>query len=729
MQQMVAKSGTEVGERYIDPPADGRPLAPSRRDLESQIRGEHPGAAPPVRDEKGGTDRDHSVTPKRWIMAALAAMLSFLPVSPFVAVGSSQQVHAADPVETVTARYRARIPELMADQDIPGLAVALVDVDQALWVEGFGHLDGPDSAAVGVDTIFGVQSMSKLFTATAVMQAVSDGRLDLDEPITTYLPEFTVHSVFEEHPERKITLRMLLSHTAGLTHEAPVGNNNEPDSGGFEAHVRSISDTWLRFPVGSGYAYSNLGIDLAGRILERVGGESFPDVMRDSLLGPLGMGRSTFDRAAIRSAPDRAIGHLEPYPAPPVDVPMTAAGGLYTSAADLTRFLRFQLNDGAIDDRDVLDSESMEEMRTVPAPHPDAPAGYALGLVRHRWNRWAQAPDLLEHGGGGFGFLSDLWWSPPLGIGIAILTNSEDHQLQGDLALSILADLVSEPGVYHDRLLALPDRTKAADPGPRFQPPVDLRDLVADSAMAPTGDEAERWPGWVGAYGAPYWEVISPITPAARFLVDGGVPYFEAVEEEGTLTRYRLVEVEPDVFLAENGETLDLSGPTPSWRSLSLVRLTGGPSPWQWAVLATVSALAVVWLVTALGRVVKRARSETGVASESTRSVRWRRIAATMATATALLTLATVGLIVWMPGLVDSGFIGWLDLPMTERLALDMPLALAVLGGISLLLVTVGWARRWLPGAARWQYGALSVAALALVAQLAAWQLTGWSAA
>ena len=95
-------------------------------------------------------------------------------------------------------------------------------------------------------------------------------------PITTYLPGFTVHSAFEAHPERRITLRMLLSHTAGFTHEAPLGNNYEPEPGDFDAHVRSISDTWLRFPVGTGYAYSNLGIDLAGYILEQVSNKPFP---------------------------------------------------------------------------------------------------------------------------------------------------------------------------------------------------------------------------------------------------------------------------------------------------------------------------------------------------------------------------------------------------------------------------------------------------------------------
>ena len=130
-----------------------------------------------------------------------------------------------------------------------------------------------------------------------------------------------MHSAFEAHPERKITLRMLLSHTAGFTHEAPLGNNYEPEPGDFDAHVRSISDTWLRFPVGTGYAYSNLGIDLAGYILEQVSNKPFPVVMRDSLLAPLGMDHSTFDRAQVHATADRAVGHSGDLVPPPVDMP------------------------------------------------------------------------------------------------------------------------------------------------------------------------------------------------------------------------------------------------------------------------------------------------------------------------------------------------------------------------------------------------------------------------
>ena len=656
-------------------------------------------------------------------LATCVGLVASVSATAPVAIASSP-VGAAE-AAAVIAKYEARIPELMVEQDVPGLAVALVDADHPLWLEGFGNLDGPDSAPVTPDTIFSVQSMSKLFTATAVMQAVADDRLDLDEPITTYLPEFTVHSAFEEHPEQKITLRMLLSHTAGFTHEASIGNNNELDPGDFDAHVQSISDTWLRFPVGTGYAYSNLGIDVAGYILERVEGKPFADVMRDSLLEPLGMDRSTFDRIAIRSANDRAVGHVDPFPDPPLYEPMTAAGGMYSSAADLARFLAFQLNDGSIDGRVVLDPEWMDEMRTVPAPHAGEPAGYALGVSRHRWNRWDQAPDLFNHGGGGYRFLSDLWWSPPLGIGVAILTNSEDHQLQENLALSILADLVAEPGVYHDRLLSLPARPGAVEPSLSFDPPAAMADLVAGAAMAPTGDEGARWAARAGSFGAPKWGVIDPTGPAAQFLVHGGVPYFEATEE-GSLVRYRLVEVEHDVFLAGNGETLDLAGPIPTWRSVRLVRVTGGPEPWQWALLGASALVAIWWLIAALVSTVRRRRRRAEPAKEEVvMHPGWRRLTGLAGLLTATLALGTIALVAAVPGLVDSGFLGWLEFPLAQRLVFQLPLAFALASGCLVILGAVGWIRGWWTRTAR-RYAALIVSSVVLTAQLFAWDLVGW---
>jgi CubicO group peptidase (beta-lactamase class C family) len=655
----------------------------------------------------------------------VAAGLLVGSATSMVPLGQAPPASASGVTATVIGLYRERIPELMAEQGIPGLAVALVNRNRALWVQGFGYRDHFGGAPVTANTIFSVQSMSKTFTATAVMQAVAEGRLDIDKPITTYLPEFTVHSAFEKQPERKITLRMLLSHTAGFTHEAPIGNNNDLQPGDFDAHVRSISDTWLRFPVGTGYAYSNLGIDLAGYILERVEHRPFADLMHDSLLAPLGMDHSTFSRTVIRSTSDRAVGHVRPYPAPPVDVPMTAAGGLYTSAADLARFLRFQLNDGTIGGTRVLDPARIREMRTVVAPRVGAPAGYGLGVVRHRWNRWDQRPDLFEHGGGSFGFLSDMWWLPQLQVGVAILTNSQDHHLQGDLALSILADLVSEPGVYRDRLLRLPTRPPVDDPDLSFEPPVGMPNLVAKAAMAPTGDEATRLAHDVGYYRTPAWGVLDPTGPPDRFFIDGGVPYFE-VDEAHSLVRHRLVEVAPDIFLADNGETLDLRGPDPTWQSIRIVRVEGGPAAWQWGILATAALIAASWLVAAAVRERRRRRSRPAANQGASASRAWRQITALGAFTIALLTLGNAVMVASLPGLVDSGFLGWLHLPVAVRLATHMPLALAVLGGCTVVLVGAGWVLRWWRSAVGIQYAVMVVAAAAVLAQLQGWHLIGW---
>lgn len=631
-----------------------------------------------------------------------------------------------DGVAAVIATYRHRIPELMAKQGIPGLALAVVDGDQVVWQQGFGTTDGDGSRSVTVGTLFSAQSMSKTFTATAVMQAVQSGQLDLDVPITRYVHDFTVHSAFESDPEQRITLRMLLSHTAGFTHEAPLGNNYEPEPGSFDAHVRTISDTWLRFPVGTGYAYSNLGIDLAGYILEKTSGHRFATVMHDSLLEPLGMDDSTFDRARVHATTNRAVGHSTDPVSPPVDVPMMAAGGLWTSAADLGQFLKFQLGHGTVDGRSVLDAGLMAEMRTVPAPHEGAPAGYALGMERTHW--WAgQYLDLLTHGGGGYGFLSDLFWLPQLRLGIALLTNSDDHTLQVRLALGILNDLVTNlDSVYHERMLAAPSQSEVA-PLVRFAPPPDLADRIAAVAMPASRQQSARWAGYPEYYRAGQLGAMDPSEPPSRFHVESGVPYFDAREDD-TLARHRLTEFRPGLFLAEDGETLDMREPSPRWRGLDLNAVTDGPLPWQWVLLAGVAVVAVAWLVAAGVLVLRRLRAG-GARSPNTGdrpgSSTGRRLTMAVGAVGAVAALAMVAAIRLLPGLVDVGFLGHLAFPLPVRFALHLPLVVALLAaGLAALLLS-GALRHWWTSRVRPLDAALAVALTVLAAQLAAWGLVG----
>ena len=661
------------------------------------------------------------------VRAVLAAGVALaVAATTATAAGGWDRAAGSTTSTDVIATYRQRIPVVMARQHVPGLAVVVVDGDRVLWQEGFGSRDD-DGGRVTADTIFSVQSTSKTFTATAVMVAVQDGLVDLDVPITTYLPDFTVNSAFETHPERRITLRMLLGHTAGFTHEAPLGNNYSPQPGSFDAHVRSISATWLRFRVGTGYAYSNLGIDLAGHVLEVVTGLPFPVMMRDSLLRPLGMERSTFDRSRVRATANRAAGHAGPVP-PPLDSPMTAAGGLWASAADLGRFLRFQLGDGTLDGRELLDPSLMEQMRTIPPPNIGAPAGYALGVARTRWPA-GRYLDLFEHGGGGNGFLTDLRWLPQLQLGIAVLTNSSEHDLQGSLALQILGDLAAAAdSPYHERLVALPGQPPVAEPDGHFLPPPDLARQIAAVALPGSAEAAARWAQLPPLYRTGTPGAMDPTAPPSRFHVEAGTPYFDA-SEDGTPVPHRLTETRPGLFLADNGETLDLRGPVPHWRGLRLNPVTNGPVTAQWALLALVVVLAVAWLLSTCVLEVRarRRRHEDAVAPPGAAPPgrAGRRATTAVAVLGALAAVATTAGIRLVPGLVDVGYLGWMPFRLPVRVLLHLPLATVVLAVMLVALLAIGAVEKWWTRSVRLQDAALALALTALAVQLTSWQLVG----
>ena len=311
----------------------------------------------------------------------------------------------------VIDRATDEVREIMARDGMPGASVALVQGGEAVWVEAFGQTRADGGRPVDPRTSFSLQSTSKTFTATAVMLAVQRGLLDLDQPITRYLPTFTVASRHEDAPQAKMTLRLLLSHRGGFTHEAPVGNNFEAElasyeTADFDAHVESISRTWLRYPVGRRYAYSNLGIDLAGNILARACGASFAESMKALVLEPLGMAETSADPEVYAAEPNRAIGHQPGFAAVPVRVPMQAAGGVYSNAPDMARFAAFQLGRGTLDGAEILRRDLWEEMHALRyAGFP-----YGLGIYRRALELKSGPLTLFGHNGGGFGFGSCFYY-------------------------------------------------------------------------------------------------------------------------------------------------------------------------------------------------------------------------------------------------------------------------------------------------------------------------------
>lgn len=336
----------------------------------------------------------------------------------------------SDGIAAVVRHVSETVPRLLADQDLPGLAVGVCDRSGVLWSAGFGRTVRGGGGPVTTQTLFNLMSGSKMYTATAVLLAVQDGLLDLDEPLVSYLPDFTVHSTWELHAERRMTLRILLSHRSGLTHEAPRGSNFDHSDVSFDDHCRSISDTWLRFPVGHHAEYGNLAFDLAAWTVERVTGRRFADYVRDVLLRPLELGRTTYDRDQIVADVDRAAGHSDYATSPPVRVPMVGGAGVYAGVDDVLAYLAFHLSEGA----GVLDPALLQQMYDVPERFPGQRLGFGLGVAISDWG----GRTVRGHSGGGFGFLCDLGWDPAAGLGVAVLVNSDDHPLEAGLATEIL---------------------------------------------------------------------------------------------------------------------------------------------------------------------------------------------------------------------------------------------------------------------------------------------------
>jgi len=369
----------------------------------------------------------------------LVALISCAPfLVPFVP--ATPQPAPESIAARVVTEIKSRMPEWIKKKDTPGVAIAVVDDKAVLWSEVYGHTSRGKDKPVTPRTLFSIQSMSKSFTALGVLMAVQDGLLDLEAPITDYLPDFSVRSRFEDRPERKMTLRHLLSHRAGFSHEAPVGSNYDSRPTTFSEHVLSISDTWLRYPVGYRYSYSNMGIDLAGYILEKKSGQPFTIYIRDKILIPLGMNDSTLDIAAILKAEDRAAGHVAPTRIVaggiPVEIPMIPAGGVYTNVLDMARYLMFHINEGRVDGRPLLRDDLMRAMHTVAFPEPHQTFGYGLGIgVDH------YGPEVFySHGGGGYGFGSYMVMFPALKLGLVFMTNSES----GGQGIGWITDIVSE---------------------------------------------------------------------------------------------------------------------------------------------------------------------------------------------------------------------------------------------------------------------------------------------
>jgi CubicO group peptidase (beta-lactamase class C family) len=294
----------------------------------------------------------------------------------------------------------------------PGAVVVVATRDATVFAKGYGLADieakRPFTTAA---TLVRPGSISKLFTAIAVMQLVDAGKVDLDRDVNDYI-DFAIPTVDGGVP---VTLRRLLTHRAGF---------EEHIKGLFSRHPPVPLGKWLPanlphrlFPKGDVEAYSNYGVTLAGYIVERISGETYASYVQRHILDPLGMRRSTFEQplpanlAPLAAKPYR---RSDQPPIVPFETILAPAGALSATADDMSRFLRMLMNGGELDGVRILPKMRLDEMMT---PQSSSPAGY-LGLVFI--GRKITGRTAIWHNGETMAFFSDLAFFPADGIGIFV---------------------------------------------------------------------------------------------------------------------------------------------------------------------------------------------------------------------------------------------------------------------------------------------------------------------
>ena len=313
----------------------------------------------------------------------------------------------------------ALIPSQLRNRNIAGAVVSVVKDGQVLFQKGYGYADVEQKKPVLPDqTLFRPGSISKLFTATAVMQLVEQGKLDLDRDINDYL-DFAIPKTYPQ----PVTLRQLLTHTGGF---------QETLKNLFVAHQSDIKPlrTYLVnempariFAPGKIPSYSNYGFTLAGYIVERASGEKFERYIENHILKPLGMNHSTFDQPLpTQLASQMSKGYLGASKKPRDFewVQAAPAGALTTTAADMTRFMLAFLQNGAVEGVSILKPETVRQMETRQFEFDPMLPGLGITFMEYL----IDPVRIIAHGGDTVYFHSDMILVPDAHVGYFLSYNS-----------------------------------------------------------------------------------------------------------------------------------------------------------------------------------------------------------------------------------------------------------------------------------------------------------------
>jgi CubicO group peptidase (beta-lactamase class C family) len=333
------------------------------------------------------------------------------------------------------------LDELYSHDQLPGISAIITHYHETIWSKSYGFADLDSKKIADLNTIYHIGSVTKIFTAIMLMQLRDAGKLQLDEPLSRYLPEI------QEVTHLPITLKQLTSHTSGLPMMPPIEelstamqefppsletlkNMKVPS---IEAIINALPQVELLAPPGTQVGYSNLGIALLAHAMERIAGQEYASYIEEQVLRPLSMNQSGFS-SAIRDSVNRTVCYL-PFSSPPEAAPFETkmiagfvpAGALWSSANDMGRFLTFLTNPQQMDALSPISSSSLNAMYQMIAPleasrYTEAvtDSGVGTGWFLSR----IQNHLLAEHGGADPSTSAYLAWVPELNLATFIAANT-----------------------------------------------------------------------------------------------------------------------------------------------------------------------------------------------------------------------------------------------------------------------------------------------------------------
>jgi CubicO group peptidase (beta-lactamase class C family) len=598
----------------------------------------------------------------------------------------------------------------MAELHIPGAAIVVVQDGGVLLAKGYGFADLADQTPVDpARTAFRAGSVSKLFTWTAVMQAVERGLLDLDANVNRYLTSFQVPGTYPQ----PVTLAHLLTHTAGFEDRWIATMTDDPNE--LEPLGRAVVGAMPKRVEAPGvvHSYSNYGCNLAGHVVEQASGLSFDQFVEENILDPLGMDGTTFRQplpealvANMATGYTLSGGELEA--APLAYAVMAPASAVTLTPIDMAAFMVAHLQDGEYRDARILEAATVQEMHRRQFTHHPSMPGMTYGFKE----RFVNGLRVIGHGGDIHTFAGQMVLIPQEDLGFFVVYNRYDDAFREQLISAFFDHYYPAQG---------------QDPEPQ--------------AVEMSPEHLERFAGsyrWIKYPRSTIGKLIALVPGPCPIMIEANKDSSLSLSFFGADAEWRYVPVGQNVFAQVEGGPQVLGGlqidpgDTLAFRENQAGKITYGLVPlqntaferlaWYESAEAQMGAMGSLLLLFVsavvlwpLGAVVRRLRKRNRELNPGWQRALWVG-----------WVVSALDLVFLLVVLISFGEELVFGVPLLIRVILVIPIVTSLLSVVTLALTGVAWVRGHGSFVGRLYYSLMAVAAVLFVLFAGYWNMLGW---